>query len=101
MLVSPPRFANATPDDPTLEAHHLLAELAVIAITSDHPTASTLFSSTADGADPAFVATLLDGLAASAALVETATLRVGILCHHGVDRGQHATDADASDKSHG
>lgn len=62
MLVIPERFAEPSPQDPTAAANRLLAELAVIAITADHPTASVLLYSTGQATDRRFVADLLDGL---------------------------------------
>lgn len=73
VIVVPERFANATPGDPLLAAHHLLAELAVIAITADHPTSSMFSYRTGAGADPVFLSTLLDGLALSAPLIDVTT----------------------------
>ncbi|MCP4962836.1 MAG: hypothetical protein GY925_26660 [Actinomycetia bacterium] len=62
LLATPDRFGDASPDNPTIAANRILAELAVIAISSDHPTASVLLYNTGTNTDPEFVESLLDGL---------------------------------------
>ena len=74
LVVTPPRFVDAAPSEPVLAAHRTLAELAVIAMSADHPTATVLAFSTAQPADPLFISTLLDGLADSSPLLTSSTV---------------------------
>ncbi|NOX29089.1 MAG: hypothetical protein GXP35_03415 [Actinobacteria bacterium] len=74
LLVTPVRFTDAAPSNPILRAHHLLAELAVVALSADHPTATVLAYETGQGADEEFVTELLNGLSRSAPLLTSVTV---------------------------
>jgi len=64
-LVSPTWFGDADPTNTVLGAHQLLAELAVIAMTSEHETSSVLLFSTGARFNRRFMDELIGGLSAS------------------------------------
>jgi len=61
-LVSPGWFGDADPMNTTLGAHQLLAELAVIAMTSDHETSSVLLFDSGAPFNRRFMDELIDGI---------------------------------------
>jgi len=67
-LVSPAWFGDADPANTVLGAHHVLAELAVIAMTSEHETSSVLLFSSGAPFNRQFMDELIGGLTASTAI---------------------------------
>ena len=67
-LTVPSWFSDASPDDPVLGAHHLLAELAVMAIATDHETSAVVLFGTDTPFDDTFIDELLAGLTASSVI---------------------------------
>ena len=67
-LVAPGWFTDADPNDTVLGAHHLLAELAVIAMTSEDDTSSVLLFGTGTPLNQRFMDELIGGLTASAVI---------------------------------
>ena len=82
MMVIPERFADPNPENPTAAANRILSELAVIAVTADHPTSSVLLFSTGQPTSSRFVEDLLDGLAEMTPLITPATVADAFATNH-------------------
>jgi len=67
-LVAPSWFSDADPDDTVLAAHHLLAELAVIALTNDVDTSSVMVFGNGAPFNRQFMDELLRGFEGSAVI---------------------------------